>query len=99
MAALAGPMVSAGVMTASEAARLATRPGDPDFLGCGFAFIGAWGRRAGPPASVAPSSQREAAEAGVHRARARRQPRQAWRPPVTMTADRTSYGRQHNGQT
>jgi SAM-dependent methyltransferase len=26
------------------------RLSDPDFLGCGFAFIGAWGRRpAGPP--------------------------------------------------
>jgi hypothetical protein len=32
---LAQPMVSAGVMTAGEAARLAARPGDPDFLGCG----------------------------------------------------------------
>ena len=50
MAALAGPMISAGVMTADEAARLAGRPADPDFLGCGFAFIGAWGRRPGPPA-------------------------------------------------
>ena len=49
-AALAEPMISAGVMTADEAARLAARPGDADFLSCGFAFIGAWGRRAGPPA-------------------------------------------------
>jgi hypothetical protein len=36
-------------MTAGEAARLAARPADPDFLACGFAFIGAWGRRPGPP--------------------------------------------------
>jgi len=50
MAALAEPMTSAGVMTADEAARLAARPSDPDFLGCGFAFIGVWGRHAGPPA-------------------------------------------------
>ena len=50
MTALAEPMISAGVMTAGEAARLAARPADPDFLGCGFAFIGAWGRRPGMPA-------------------------------------------------
>jgi hypothetical protein len=50
VAALAEPMISAGVMTAGEAARLAARPADPDFLGCGFAFIGAWGKRPGPPA-------------------------------------------------
>ena len=50
MAALAEPMTSAGVMTVGEAARLAARPGDPDFLGCGFAHIGVWGRHAGPPA-------------------------------------------------
>ena len=50
MAALAEPMTSAGIMTADEAARLAARPGEPDFLGCGFAHIGVWGRRAGPPA-------------------------------------------------
>jgi 2-polyprenyl-3-methyl-5-hydroxy-6-metoxy-1,4-benzoquinol methylase len=40
----------AGVMTAAEAARLAARPTDPDFLGCGFAFIGVWGRHAELPA-------------------------------------------------
>jgi SAM-dependent methyltransferase len=49
MAALAEPMISAGVMTADEAARMAARPGEPDFLGCGFAFIGVWGRNS-PPA-------------------------------------------------
>jgi hypothetical protein len=44
-AAMAGPLVSSGVMTAAEDARLEARLDDPDFLGCGFAFIGAWGRR------------------------------------------------------
>ena len=38
-------MVSSGVMTAAEEARLEVRLEDPDLLGCGFAFIGAWGRR------------------------------------------------------
>jgi len=42
-------MISAGIMTAGEAARLAACPADPAFLACGFAFIGAWGRRPGPP--------------------------------------------------
>lgn len=41
MAALAEPMISAVVMTAGEAARLAARPAAPDFLGCGFA---SWAR-------------------------------------------------------
>jgi SAM-dependent methyltransferase len=50
IAALAGPMTAAGVMTAGEAARLVTRPRDPDFLGCGFALIGVWGRRPWLPA-------------------------------------------------
>jgi hypothetical protein len=45
VAATAGPLVSSGVMTAAEEARLEGRLDDPDFLGCGFAFIGAWGRR------------------------------------------------------
>ena len=48
IAALAERMTSAGVMTADEAARLTARPGEPDFLGCGFAHIGVWGRRAEP---------------------------------------------------
>jgi hypothetical protein len=48
IAAMAGPLISSGVMTAAEEARLEARLDDPDFLGCGFAFIGAWGRR--PPA-------------------------------------------------
>ena len=45
IAAMAGPLISSGVMTAAEEARLEARLDDPDFLGCGFAFIGAWGRR------------------------------------------------------
>jgi trans-aconitate methyltransferase len=45
MAATAEPVVAAGVLTAREAARLVTRLDEPDFLGCGFVFIGAWGRR------------------------------------------------------
>ena len=28
---------------------LEARVEDPDFLGCGFAFIGAWGRRPAEP--------------------------------------------------
>lgn len=44
-AAMAGPLISSGVMTAAEEARLEARLDDPDFLGWGFAFIGAWGRR------------------------------------------------------
>ena len=36
--------VAAGTLTASEATALTSRPTDPDFLGCGFAYIGAWGR-------------------------------------------------------
>jgi SAM-dependent methyltransferase len=45
IAAMAGPLISSGVMTAAEEARLEARLDDPDFLGCGFAFVGAWGRR------------------------------------------------------
>jgi 2-polyprenyl-3-methyl-5-hydroxy-6-metoxy-1,4-benzoquinol methylase len=51
MAALAEPVVAAGVVTADEAAKLVTRPDEPDFLGCGFVFIGAWGQRSPSPVS------------------------------------------------
>jgi SAM-dependent methyltransferase len=34
-----------GIVTPAEAASLAARLTEPDFLGCGFAFIGAWGQR------------------------------------------------------
>lgn len=40
-------LISAGVLTDAEAARLEERVCEPDFLGCGFAYIGAWGRRPG----------------------------------------------------
>lgn len=39
--------ISTGVRTAAEAARITARLNEPDFLGCGFAFIGAWGQRPG----------------------------------------------------
>jgi hypothetical protein len=48
VAAMAQPLTAAGVLTAAEAAALLARLDQPDFLGCGFAFIGAWGRRASP---------------------------------------------------
>jgi SAM-dependent methyltransferase len=46
-AAMSEALVSAGLLTAVDAARLETRPDEPDFLGCGFTYIGAWGRRPG----------------------------------------------------
>jgi SAM-dependent methyltransferase len=49
LAALANPLAASGVMTSEEAARAIARLDEPDFLGCGFAFISAWGRR--PPTS------------------------------------------------
>jgi 2-polyprenyl-3-methyl-5-hydroxy-6-metoxy-1,4-benzoquinol methylase len=45
MAATAAPVVAAGVLTREEAAELVTRLDEPDFLGCGFVFVGAWGRK------------------------------------------------------
>jgi len=45
VAALAQSLISAGLLTAAEAARLTDRLAEPDFMGCGFAHIGAWGRR------------------------------------------------------
>jgi hypothetical protein len=47
MVATADAAISTGVMTAAEAARITDRLSEPDFLGCGFAFIGAWGQRPG----------------------------------------------------
>jgi SAM-dependent methyltransferase len=49
MAATAEALISAGVLTPAEAARLTARPMEPDFLACGFAHIGAWGQRPGAP--------------------------------------------------
>ena len=43
--ALCQSLISAGLLTAAEAARLTARLAQPDFTGCGFAHIGAWGRR------------------------------------------------------
>ena len=45
MAALAEPSVAAGALTPEQAAELVARPDAPEFLACGFAYIGAWGRR------------------------------------------------------
>ena len=45
MAAIGPPAVEAGALTAEQAAALVDRPNNPDFLACGFAHIGVWGRR------------------------------------------------------
>jgi len=47
-AALALPKVQAGALSLEQATALVDRPGDDDFLACGFVHIGVWGRR--PPA-------------------------------------------------
>ena len=44
-AALALPKVQAGALSRAEATALIDRPGDDDFLACGFVHIGVWGRR------------------------------------------------------
>jgi SAM-dependent methyltransferase len=44
-AALAGPNVQAGALTPAQAQALVDRPGEDDFLACGFVHIGVWGRR------------------------------------------------------
>jgi SAM-dependent methyltransferase len=46
-AALARPKVHAGALSLEQATALIDRPGDDDFLACGFVHIGVWGRR--PP--------------------------------------------------
>jgi hypothetical protein len=38
-------LIAAGVMSTKQMAELHARINEPDFLGCGFAHIGAWGRR------------------------------------------------------
>jgi hypothetical protein len=40
--------VRAGALSLEQAMAIADRPGDDDFLACGFVHIGVWGRR--PPA-------------------------------------------------
>ena len=42
--ALAQPKVQAGALTPAQAKVLIDRPGDNDFLACGFVHIGVWGR-------------------------------------------------------
>jgi 2-polyprenyl-3-methyl-5-hydroxy-6-metoxy-1,4-benzoquinol methylase len=46
-AALAGPKVRVGALSPAEATALIDRPGEDDFLACGFVHIGVWGRK--PP--------------------------------------------------
>ena len=48
-AALAGPKVQVGALSPAEATALIDRPGEDDFLACGFVHIGVWGRK--PPRS------------------------------------------------
>jgi SAM-dependent methyltransferase len=44
-AALALPKVQAGAASPAEATALTDRPGEDDFLACGFVHIGVWGQR------------------------------------------------------
>jgi SAM-dependent methyltransferase len=44
-AALALPKVQAGALSLAEATALVDRPGDDDFLACGFVHVGVWGQR------------------------------------------------------
>jgi SAM-dependent methyltransferase len=44
-AALALPKMRAGALSLEQATALIDRPGDDDFLACGFVHIGVWGRR------------------------------------------------------
>jgi SAM-dependent methyltransferase len=44
-AALAIPKVQAGALSLEQATAITDRPGDDDFLACGFVHIGVWGRR------------------------------------------------------
>ena len=45
MAAIGPAAVEAGALTTEQATALVDRPTNPDFLACGFAHIGVWGRR------------------------------------------------------
>lgn len=44
MAAIGPSAVEAGALTVEQATALVERPTNPDFLACGFAHIGVWGR-------------------------------------------------------
>jgi SAM-dependent methyltransferase len=46
-AALTLPKVQAGSLSLAEATALIDRPGEDDFLACGFVHIGVWGQRPG----------------------------------------------------
>jgi hypothetical protein len=43
--AIAPAAVAAGALTEEQAAALQNRPAEPDFLACGFVYVGAWGRK------------------------------------------------------
>jgi SAM-dependent methyltransferase len=45
LAALEQRCVDAGILTEADARAMIDRPAQPDFLACGFAHIGVWGRR------------------------------------------------------
>jgi ubiquinone/menaquinone biosynthesis C-methylase UbiE len=49
MAAIGPPAVQAGALTPEQAAALVEAPTEPDFLACGFVYIGVWGRRPNAP--------------------------------------------------
>ncbi|HEY6297658.1 MAG TPA: methyltransferase domain-containing protein [Streptosporangiaceae bacterium] len=53
--ALSPALISAGLLTTDEVDRLTARLAQPDFMGCGFAYIGAWGRRNDRPPALAVS--------------------------------------------
>ena len=48
MAAIGPPALRAGALTPEQASAHYDRPTQPDFLGCGFVYIGVWGRRPSP---------------------------------------------------
>jgi hypothetical protein len=45
LSAMAPRLIASGVVRPDEASRVIARLDSPDFLACGFAHIGAWGRR------------------------------------------------------
>jgi hypothetical protein len=45
--ALGPPKVQVGALSLEQAKALVERPGDDDFLACGFVHVGVWGRRPG----------------------------------------------------
>jgi hypothetical protein len=51
-AALGPPKVRAEALSVEQATAIIDRPGDDDFLACGFVHIGVWGRRLGTTADA-----------------------------------------------